>query len=87
MFDHMCNVSRCYRRQTANLEPHICNAETKERCNLVLLRKLAVIQWAAAEGVLKHVYIGPIRPHLDYGSSTYSSASNTSNYTLDKVQN
>ena len=37
--------------------------------------------------VLKNVYIGTIRPHLDYGSTTCSSASKTSNYTLEKVQN
>ena len=39
----------------------------------------------AAEAVLKNVYIGTIRPHLDYGSTTCSSAPKTSNYTL--VQN
>ena len=37
--------------------------------------------------VLKNVYIGTIRPHLDYGSTTCLSASKTSYYTLDKVQN
>ena len=51
------------------------------------LRKLAGTQWGAAEAVLNNVYIGNIRPHLDYGSTTCSSASKTSNYTLDKVQN
>ena len=73
------------RRQT--WKPHICNAETKARRKLALLRKLAGTQWGAAEAVLKNVYIGTIRPHLDYGSTTCSSASKTSNYTLDKVQN
>ena len=52
-----------------------------------LLRKLAGTQWGAAKAVLKNVYIGTIRPHLDYGSTTCSSASKTSNHTLDKVQN
>ena len=33
------------------------------------------------------MYIGTIRPHLDYGSTTCSSASKTSNHILDKVQN
>ena len=73
------------RRQT--WKPHICNAETKARRKLALLRKLAGTQWGAAEVVLKNVYIGTIRPHLDYGSTTCSSASKTSKYTLDKVQN
>ena len=73
------------RRQT--WKPHICNAETKARRKLALLRKLAGTQWGAAEAVLKNVYIGTIRPHLNYGSTTCSSASKTSNHTLDKVQN
>ena len=73
------------RRQT--WKPHICNAETKARRKLAFLGKLAGTQWGAAEAVLKNVYIGTIRPHLDYGSTTCSSASKTSNYTLDKVQN
>ena len=73
------------RRQT--WKPHICNAETKARRKLALLRKIAGTQWGADELVLKNVYIGTIRPHLDYGSTTCTSASKTSNYTLDKVQN
>ena len=44
-------------------------------------------QWGAAEAVLRKVYIGTICPHLDYGSTPGSSASKTSNYTLDKVHN
>ena len=35
---------------------------------------------------MKNVYIGTIRPHMDYGSTTLSSASK-SIYTLDKFQN
>ena len=48
-------------------KPHICNAKTKARRKLALLRKLADTQWGAAEVILKNVYIGTIRPHLDYG--------------------
>ena len=36
---------------------------------------------------IKECDIGTIRRHLDYGSTTCSSASKTSNYTLDKVHN
>ena len=61
------------RRQT--WKPHICNAETRRK--LALLRKLAGTQWGVAKAVLKNVYIGTIRPHLDYGSTTCSSASKT----------
>ena len=34
-----------------------------------------------------NVYIGTIRPHLEYGSTTLSAASKSAIYTLDKVQN
>ena len=68
-------------------KPQICNAETKAGRKLTLMRKLAGTQWGTAEAILKNVYIGTIRPHLDYGFRTWSSASKTSNYTLDKVQN
>ena len=37
--------------------------------------------------LLRNVYIGTIRPHLEYGSTTLSSASKSAIYTLDKVQN
>ena len=68
-------------------KPHICNAETKTRRKLAIMGKLAGTQWGAAEAVFKNVYIGNIRPHLDYESTTCSSALKTFNYTLDKEQN
>ena len=36
---------------------------------------------------LRNVYIGTIRPHLEYGSTTLSSASKSTIYTINKVQN
>ena len=61
-------------------KPHNCNAETKARHKLALLRKLSGTQLVEAEAVLKNVYIRTIHPHLHYGSTTCSSASHTSNY-------
>ena len=66
---------------------HINSTEAKARRKLALLRKLAGTQWGAAETVLKNVYIGAIRPHLEYGSTTFTSASKSTLYMLDKVQN
>ena len=66
---------------------HISRAEAKARRKLALLRKLGGTQWGAAETVLRNVYIGTIRPHLEYGSTTLSSAPKSAIYTLDKVQN
>ena len=62
---------------------HINGAEAKATCKLALLRKLAGTQWSAAETVLRNVYIGKIRPHQGYKSTTLSSAI----YTLDKAHN
>ena len=73
------------KRQT--WKTHISRAEAKARRKLALLRKLAGTQWGAAETVLRNVYIGTIQPHLEYGSTTLSSASKSAIYTLDKVQN
>ena len=66
---------------------HINGAQAKARRKLALHRKLAGTQWGAAETVLKNVNIGAIRPHLEYGSTSFTSASKATLYTLDKVQN
>ena len=66
---------------------HINSTEAKARRKLALLRKLAGTQWGAAETVLKNVYIRAIRPHLEYGSTMFTSASKSTLYMLDKVQN
>ena len=73
------------KRQT--WKTHISRAEAKARRRLALLRKLVGTQWGAAETVSRIVYIGTIRPHLEYGSTTLSSASKSAIYTLDKIQN
>ena len=59
----------------------------KGKSKQAIRRKVADTQWDAAEPVLKNVYLGTIHPHLDYGSTTCSSASKTLNYTLDSIQN
>ena len=65
---------------------HIDGAQAKARRKLALLRKLSGTQWGAAETVLKNAYIGAIRPHLEYGSISFTSTSKSTLYTLDKVQ-
>ena len=64
---------------------HISRAEAK--ASRKLIRKQAGTQWGVAETVLRNVYIGTIRSHLEYGSTTLSSASKSAIYTLGKVQN
>jgi ribonuclease HI len=66
---------------------HIENIEGKARRRLGLLRKLAGTNWGANERTLKKTYNGVIRPHLEFGSTAWSSAANTHLQTLDRVQN
>jgi ribonuclease HI len=68
-------------------KPHIAHAETKARKKLAILRKLAGTNWGANEEILKTVYLGTIRPHLEYGSPAWMTTSNTNQSVLDKVQN
>ena len=73
------------KRQT--WKPHIERAERKARRKLTILRKLAGTSWGANEKVLKQVYQGVVRPHLEYGSTAWSTAAKTHLQTLDRVQN
>ena len=66
---------------------HISQAEAKARRKLNIMRKLAGTNWGANEKVLKTVYQGAVRPHLEYGSSSWMTAAKTHHQTLDKVQN
>lgn len=66
---------------------HIMSAEAKARRNLNIMRKLAGTNWGANEKVLKSVYEGNVRPHLEYGSSAWFTAAKSHDQALDKVQN
>ena len=52
-----------------------------------ILKKLAGTQWGANLKTLKQVYIGSVRPVLEYGSSTFVTEASTALQKLDKVQN
>ena len=66
---------------------HITQAEMKARRKLNIMRKLAGTEWGSNEQVLKSVYQGAVRPHLEYGSNSWMTAAKTHLETLDKVQN
>ncbi|XP_078312866.1 uncharacterized protein LOC144619290 [Crassostrea virginica] len=66
---------------------HIMSAEAKARRKLNIMRKLAGTNWGANEKVLKSVYEGNVRPHLEYGSSAWFTAAKSHHQALDKVQN
>ena len=73
------------KRQT--WKPHIMDAEAKARRKLNIMRKLAGTHWGANENILKAVYQGTVRPHLEYGSNSWLTAAKSHHHTLDKVQN
>ena len=52
-----------------------------------MMRKLAGTKWGASEKILKQVYHGTVRPHLEYGSNSFFTASQTHQNTLEKTQN
>ena len=62
-------------------------AETKARRKLAIMRKLCGTDWGANERILKNIYVQGVRPHMEYASSAWSSASNTGLQSLDRVQN
>ena len=51
------------------------------------MRKLAGTTWGADLNLLNRVYQGAIRPHLEYGSSAWSTAAKSHQQKLDRVQN
>ena len=67
-------------------KPHINQAESKARRKMNIMRKLAGTNWGANEKVLKTVYQGAVRPHLEFGSNLWITAAKTHQQTLDRVQ-
>jgi hypothetical protein len=53
---------------------HITSAEAMARRKMNIMRKLARTKWGTNEKILKSVYQGNVRPHLEYGSSSWMTA-------------
>ena len=68
-------------------KPNIAQVEGKARRKLSIMRKLAGTTWGADEQILKNMYQGTVRPHLEYGSTAWSTTAKTNLQCLDKVQN
>ena len=59
----------------------------KSTRKLAIMKKLAGSKWGANKKVLRQVYTGAVRPHLEYASSSWQTAAKTNTGKLDKVQN
>ena len=73
--------------RTQTWKPHIQAAEAKAKRKIALMRKLTGSTWGANQKTLRTVYESTVRPHLEYGSTAWSTATKTSLHSVDKVQN
>ena len=73
--------------QRLNWSEHIIDISSRATLRMRILKKLAGTQWGANLKTLKQVYIGSVRPVLEYGSSTFGTEASTALQKLDKVQN
>ena len=73
--------------KTQTWKPHIQASEAKGKRRIALMRKLTGSSWGANQKTLRTVYESTVRPHLEYGSTAWSTATKTSLQTVDKVQN
>ena len=62
-------------------------AEAKARRKLAIMRKLSGTTSGASGNILKTVYQGDVRPHLEYGSTALASSAKSHLPNLDRVQN
>ena len=67
--------------------PYLSSLENKAIKKMAIMRKLSGTKWGANTKVLKQVYTGAVRPHLEYGSTSFGTAAKTNTGKLKKVQN
>ena len=52
-----------------------------------IMKKLAGTNWGANKKILEQVYTSRVRPHLEYASTSWSTAAKSNTSKLNKVQN
>ena len=71
----------------AKLDTHTWWTWRKKTKKHAVLKKLSGTHWGANSKILKTVYMGAVRPSLEYGASARATAAKTHTNKLDKVQN
>ena len=66
---------------------HIDQVRARAKQRLAMMRKLAGTSWGADTKVLKRLYVGRVRPVLEYGASAWSTTSKTNYGKVQRVQN
>ena len=69
------------------MRKHIENTAAKARRRLNIVKKLVNTKWGANKQTLRQLYLGYIRPTLEYSSAALSTATHTNLAPLHKVQN
>lgn len=67
--------------------PQIQNMEDRATKRLALMKKLAGTTWGADSSILRKVYIGAVRPIMEYGNTVWATAAKSNMTRLNKVQN
>ena len=67
--------------------PHIQETEKRATRRLSLMKKLAGTRWGASSSILRQVYMGHIRPVMEYGAAAWATAAKSNTTRLNKVQN
>ena len=62
-------------------------AEVRAKVRLALMKKLAGTTWGADAKTLRKLYIGRVRPVLEYGMTAWSNTTKTNFDRISKVQN
>ena len=60
--------------------------QARAKIRLVLMKKLSCTEWGADQNLLKKLYIGRIRPVLEYGMAASSAAAKSNSSKLSRVQ-
>ena len=68
-------------------KPHLKKTERKATRKTALMKKLAGTNCGANSNILKRVYVGTVRPTLEYGMSVWATAAKSNTSYLAKVQN
>ena len=61
--------------------------ESKAKSRLTLMKKISSTNWGADEKILKKLYVGRVRPTLEYGVTAWGSAAKFNLSKTSKVQN
>ena len=67
--------------------PQITVMENKGIRKMAVMKKLSGTSWGSNSKILTQVYTGSVRPHLEYGATSWGTAAKTNTSRLTKVQN